>query len=314
MAIANQWSSAQGVIDINSNQDLLNAAVDTVWNRRNEFVGALAKYFDVESKSEGLSHIITSVGSALSLPQKNEDTEALPYAEPANGFNKTFNLISYRLGIRATETMIKADRFKKVAFMVTGPIKAAMQKDEYLRADIFNNAFTGNTGADSKDLCDDDHPQENPDQGTWDNKGTGTLTGANLQALRLLADKMTNEQGDPDPVNLVDLVVPPTQRQKAEELTKSTLRAEDALNAKTVLIGSLNVVVSPYLGLSSTVQYFCMGDRQGPNKGLHQFTLTDWNIKNNNPANADIIIDKRIKAVHAIGFTVSRNIYGSTGS
>lgn len=314
MAITNQYSSSQGIIDQNQNQDLLNAAIDTVWNRRNEFVGALAPYFDVEMKDSGMSHIITSVGSALPLPQENDDTEALPYYEPANGFNKTFTLVSYRSGIRVTDTMMKADRFDKVAFMVTGQIKSAMQKDEYLRAAIFNNAFTGDGGADSKDLCDDDHPQENPDQGTWDNKGTGTLTGANLQALRLLGDNMTNEQGDPDPAVIKDLVVPPALRQKAEELTKSTLRAEDALNGKTVLIGSLKVVVSPYLGLSSSTQYFCIADREGPNKGLHQFTLIPWNIKNNNPSNADIIIDKRIKGVHAIGFTVSKNIYGSTGS
>jgi hypothetical protein len=72
--------------------------------------------------------------------------------------------------------------------------------------------------------------------------------------------------------------------------------------------------VSPYLGLSSSTQYFCMGNRESYDKGLHQITLIPWNIKNNNPANADIVVDKRIKAVHAIGFTVSKNIFGSTGS
>jgi len=312
--MANQDSQAQGIIDINSDQALLNKAIDTVWDRRNEFVGNLAKYFDVESKDSGLSHIITSVGSALPLPQINADTEALPYFAPATGFSKTFTLLQYRSGIRATETMMKADRFDKVAFMMTGQIKSAMQKDEYLRAAIYNGAFTGDGGADDKDLCDDDHPQENPDRGTWDNKGTGALTGANLQALRLLGDNMTNERGDPDPATLVDLIVPPALRQKAEELVGSKLRAEDALNGKTVLIGSLNVVVSPYLGLNSSVQYFGMADRQGFNKGLHQFTLIPWEILNNNPSDATVVVDKQIKAVHAIGFTVSKNIYGSTGS
>ena len=314
MSIANQWSSQQGTIDKNSNQDLLNAAIDTVWNRRNEFVGALAQFFDEEKKDSGLSHIITSVGSALALPQKNGDTEPLPYLEPAPGFNKTFTLLSYRSGIRVTDTMMKADRFDKVAFMVTGQVKSAMQKDEYLRAAILNGAFTGDGGADSKDLCDDDHPQENPGRGTWDNKGTGAMTGANVQALRLLGANMTNEQGDPDPAMVQTLVVPPALEQKASELTESKQRAEDALNGNTVLIGNMKVIVSPYLGLNSAVQYFGFANREGPNKGLHQFTLIPWNIKNNNPSNADIIIDKRIKGVHAIGFTLSKNIYGSTGA
>lgn len=313
MAVTNPYPD-MGIIDINANAQLLDAQIDMMWNRRDEFVGALSKYFDEEMKSEGLSHIVSSVGSALPLPQKNEDTESLPYYTPAPGFSKTFTLISYRAGIRVTDTQVKADRFKKTAYLVSGQLKSAMQKDEYLRAAIFNNAFTSGTGADSQYLCADSHPHENADRGTWDNKGTGALTGPNLQALHLLGTKMTNEQGNPDPAYLQDLVIPPDLQQKAEELIKSDKRAEDALNGKTVLIGNLNIVVSPYLGLSSAVQYFGIADREGPNKGLHQFTLIPWNIKNNNPANADIVIDKRIKAVHAIGFTVSKNVYGSTGS
>jgi len=308
------YFTAGGIIDTNANPQLLDLAIDAMWNRRNEFTGVLAKYFDEEIKDSGLTHVVSSVGSALPLPQKNEDTEPLPYFVPAPGYKKTFILIGYRAGIRVTETQMKADRFKKTAFLVTGQLKSAMQKDEYLRAAIFNSAFTGTDGADSLSLCHDSHPHENTDRGTWDNKGPGALTGANLQALRLLGDQMTNEQGDPDPAELKDLVVPPALRQKAEELTKSERRAEDALNGRTVLIGTLNVVVSHYLGLSSSVQYFGIANREGPNKGLVQYTLIPWNIKNNTPSNADIIIDKRIKAVHAIGFTTSKNVYGSTGS
>lgn len=313
MAINNPYSDT-GIIDTNANAQLLDIQIETMWNRRNEFTGALAKYFDEEMKQGGLSHVISNVGSNLALPQKNGDTEPLPYFVPAPGYKKTFTLVSYRSGIRVTDTQMQADRFQKTAFLTTGQMKSALQKDEYLRADIFNNAFTGTDGSDSKSLCNDSHPHENNEAGTWDNKGTGALTGANLQALDLLGQKMTDEQGNPDPASIKDLLVPPDLKQKALELTGSAKRAEDALNGDTVIIGMYNVVVSPYLGLSSTVQYFGIADREGYNKGLHQFTLIPWNIKNNIPSNADIIIDKRIKAVHEIGFTTSKNVYGSTGS
>jgi len=125
---------------------------------------------------------------------------------------------------------------------------------------------------------------------------------------------MTNDQGDPDPAMLQALVIPPALQQKAEELTKSPKRAEDALNGNTVLIDGLQIIVSPYLGLNSSVQYFGFANRTGFDKGLHQFTLIPWNIKNVNSENPDIILNKRIKGVHAIGFTVSKNIYGSTGA
>lgn len=313
MAITNPYTDG-GIIDTNSNPQLLDLQIETMWNRRDEFSGVLSKYFMEETKDGGLSHVISSVGSAAPLPQKNEDTEALPYYTTAPGFKKTFTLISYRLGIRVTDTQLKADRFDKTAFMTTGQIKGAMQKDEFLYAGVFNGAFTGTDGADSLSLCSSSHPHENADAGTWDNSGTGALTGESLQELRLLAAKMTNERGNPDPVMLTDLLVPPDLEQKALELTQSTLRAEDALNGKTVLIGSLNVVVSPYLGLSSAVQFFGIGNRESYDKGLHKFTLIPWNLKDNNPSNADIVIDKRIKGVHAIGFTTSKNVYGSTGS
>jgi len=312
--MANYFTDS-GIVDTNSNPQLLNIAIETMWNRRNEFVGNLAPYFNEEQKTGGgLTHQMSSVGSALPLPQENQDTEALPYFITAPGYPKTFALLSYRSGIRVTDTQMKADRFDKTMFTVSGQLKSAMQKDEYLRAAIFNGAFTGTDGADSLSLCNDSHPHENVERGTWDNASSGALTGATLQALWLLADQMTNEQGDPDPVELKDLLVPPALRQKAMELTKSEKRAEDALNGKTVLIGTLNVVVSHYLGLSSSVQHFGIGNRESYNKGLHQITLIPWNLKDNSPSNADIVVDKRIKAVYALGFTTSKNVIGSTGA
>ena len=310
--MANQFAATQGTINIDSHVDLLNKAIDVVWMRRNEFMGVLGRFFDKQTKQSGLTHIISSVGSTLPLPVENDDQEALPYFSPAPGFDKTFVLVRYRSGIRVTRTMLKADRFSRVAQMATGQLKSGFRKDEYLRAALFNNAFTGDDSADSKDMCDDSRPQENPEAGTWDNKGTGALSGANLHALRLLARQMTDDQGDPDPVMPKTLLIPEDLEQTANELIGATLKPATALNDPNVLLPGIEVVVSPYL--SSATQYFLIGDREGEDKGLHEIVLEDWVIRDNTPANADIVLDKMVAATKTIGQTVTRNVMGSTGS
>ena len=308
----NYFSSA-GVIDRSTYPDLLNKAIDVVWTARNQIAGnVLGQFFDTDTKDSGLSHVISYVTSHLPLPVENEDTDALPNFTPAPGYDKTITLINYRSGIRVTDTMVRADRFDKIMAMTKGQIVSAARLDEYLRAAIFNNAFTGTAGADSLSLANDSHPCENTEAGTWDNSGTGALSGPNLQALRLLMRKAVDAQGDPDWVNPMTLLVPEDLEQKADELTGASDKPEGMLNDPNVLIPSLKVVVSPYL--SSALYYYLIGDKQGYEKGLHEVVLEDWNLKENTPQNADIVLDKRIKAIKAFDFTVSRNVYASTGA
>lgn len=294
---------------------LLDKDIDVMWMRRDSTEGiVLGQFFEVIPKSEGLTHVITSLSSAIPLPIQNEDTDALPYHLPVPGNPKTFTVVNYRSGIRVTRTMIEADRYGKIQQMCSGQINSAMRKDEYLRAAILNNAFTGDNGADSKDLCDDDHPHERNDQTsgtTWDNKSTGALTGPNLHALRLLARKMTMETGDPDPVMVKTLLIPEDLEQKAHELIDSRLKPDGALNNTNWGL-NFDVVVSPYL--SSSTQYYLFGDRTGEEKGLIEVELSGWSIADNKPSNADIVIDKRIRAVRTVGFTQSKNVFGSTGA
>jgi hypothetical protein len=306
---------SDSIITKSSYPDLLDKSIDVVWMRRDEVAGnVLGQFFEVVPKDSGLNHVISSVSSVLPLPIENEDTEALPYHTPAPGFDKQITVVNYASGIRVTNTMIQADRFSKIQAMTTGQIKSAMRKDEYMRAAILNNAFTGDDGADGKDLCDDAHPQERTDitsNATWDNKSTGALTGDNLHALRLLSRKMTNEAGDPDPVMCRALLIPEDLEQKAHELIDSTQKPEGMLNDTNWGL-NFSVVVSPYL--SSATQYYLFGDRTGEDKGLIEVELFGWNIGDNSPSDRRIVIDKSITACRTVSFTVSRNIYGSTGS
>ena len=300
-----------GTLTRDTYPELLDAQVELIWNRRDEHSGVLGQFFEtVSAKSDTLK--MTNVGSALPLPKENEDTEGLPYVNPARGDSKTVTVVNYRQAVAVTDSLVSLDRFGKVLSMLKGLVKSPMRLKEYQMASIFDNAFSGTAGADALPLCDDSHPHENKAAGTWDNESTGALTHANLQSLRLLLRNMTNEQGDPDPVIPQTLLTVPAQEQKARELISATQMPENALNQPNVLIRSLNLVIDDYQ--SSTTAYFLVGDMHGEDRGLFVVENQALNIKPTNPEDPDIIFSRRSKSIHVVDFFKSKNIAGSAGT
>ena len=290
---------------------LLDASLEVMENRKDEFAGVLGQFFqDLPAPSDTLK--MSDVGSALPLPKQNEDTEGLPFVLPAPGDNKTYTLVNYRQAIAVTDSLRSLDRQGKVQSMLTGLVKSPMRLKEYQMAAIFDNAFSGTAGADSLPLCDNSHPHENKDAGTWDNLSTGALNGANLQALRLVMRNITNEQGDPDPVIPSTLLAVPAIEQKARELIQSSQTAENALNSDTVLINTLRLVIDDYQ--SSTTAYFLFGDKTGHERGLYVVENQPLNIKPLNPEDPDIIFARRSKSIHVVDFFKSKNVAGSAGT
>lgn len=300
-----------GTIDRKTYSDQLSKTFDVMWLRAQGMVMRLERYFSQETLANGDEFRIGSVGSGLSLPVENEDTAELPQTQPATGFSKTLTMVPYRTSVKVTDNMRIMERYSKVEGMVSGLPNSGNQKREYLRAGIINGAFTGTAGADSLALCYDSHPHENNEMGTWDNLGTGALTVGNLHALRLLGQKMTDEWGRPMQVTLQDLLIPPDLERKAQELKIAEKDPETALNTPNVLI-RMGYVVSPHL--SSTTAYFGFGDLQGEAKGIHEVTLQAPNVKDTTKPNVDIIIFKRLKMVLAVGYSQSKNIFGSVGT
>lgn len=312
--MANHFTSA-GVLDVTSAVKLLDKTIDVMFMRRNEVApDNLAEFFDVENKAAGtgLTHKVSTYGSVAPLPKVNSDTEPLPRYTPAPGYDKSFTLLNYRQGIQVTATLLKTERFAKVSQIVAGLIKSGFQWDAYMRASVVNGAFASTTGADGSYLCADAHAEVDGSSPTWDNLGTGALSGPNLQALVLLMMNMTNEKGYPMVINPKALRVPPALLQKALELTTATGKPEGMFNDPNVIIKGLNVDACRYF--SSATAYFLFGDLQGFEKGLCEVTLEDWGVADNKPENVDIVMDKRVKAIKTFGATISKNVYGSVGT
>jgi len=309
-----QFLAAAGTMTRETWPDLINKAIDVIWSQKNEAPNlVLGQFFDKQVKSAGRTHVISSVTSHLQMPREAEDLDPKPYVVAAPGRDKTFTVVNYQLAVRATDTAFRMDRFDKIMYAVSGMLQSAKRFDEYHYAAVLNDAFTGTDGDDSLSLCNSSHPNENRDTGTWDNSSTGALSGPNLHAAILLADSMTDAQGDP---NLTGgpymLVIPKELRQTAIELTMTSDKPGTALNDTNALLTDVTWVKSNYL--SSAVQYYLFCGLKGEEKGLHEVELLGWDLSDNSPANVDVKVDRRIKAIKTYGFTHSRNLIGSTGA
>ena len=307
----NQYSST-GTITRDNFPDLVSRMFDKIWMRKEEFAGVLAQFFNIVRIDSGSTWNCTTVGGEQDMPMVNEDTQPLPYFTPPPGFDKAFVVQNRRAAIRVTDTMISMNRHPEVmATLLGGMMKATMELDEYQRAAIFNNSFTSGLGADQSYMCADSHEHEDPEAGTWDNLGTGALTGPNLQSLRLLAYGMENAKGRPMPVMPKGLLVRQDLEQKALELSTARQKPEGMLNEDNVLINAIPVIVSPHL--TSTTAYWLIGNLAGEYMGLHEIVLQDWNVKDL-ASDPDIPINKRVKSIKTFGFSTTKNVFGSTGA
>jgi len=70
-------------------------------------------------------------------------------------------------------------------------------------------------------------------------------------------------------------------------------------------------VVSEYL--NSTTAWFTIGDLTGEERGLVEIVNQALNIKPMAPE-TDILFARRSKSIHAVTFTLSKNVVGSAGS
>lgn len=305
----------RGVMDRNSAGPaaaLLDRDHDAIWMQYDKGPkGKTAQWFETID-SPGDSYKLTSVGQALPLMTRNEDTEGIPIVSPAAGYPKEFTLYPYRMKVVITENLMAAQRWPRVRAMAGGLIPAGEWTQEYMRVNIFNNALTGTAGADSLPLCDDSHPHENPEMGTWDNEGTGPLTVGNWHAMRLLGQLMTDEMGRSTPVDIRTIYTHPNNEQKAREIMDAKFNPENALNQPNVLPFK-NIEVDA--NLTSTTAYFGIGGLKGEARGLLDIVLIALNTKDCRPSeNPDIVWAKRAKFFKATGFTRSKNVYGSAGT
>lgn len=294
--------------------DLLDASIEEVKVRPDEYLRELEPFFfamPVDSETFKM----TTIGSVLGTPPRNDDEDDMPIAAPAPGKSKEHSVLQYRHQLRITNQLKRQDRFGRTFSMARGLPNSLNRLHELARADVLNDAFNGSTytGADGVALCSNSHSPYNPLGADRDNLSTGALNVDNWHALRLVADSMTDERGYETPRTIKYLLTEQTNRRKAEELRGARLDPETAQNTPMVLTDWELVIVH---NLSSTTAYFGAAGKAESDSGIYLFYTLLKDIADCKPSdNPDIIWAKRALTEFTVGIVEATDfIYGSAGT
>jgi len=244
-----------------------------MYARREDNVPIQGAQFFQEDTAETLEHKIATYGSVLKVLRRRDDSDRLPFEQPADGYDQTLNIRTFRMGTRFTQTIEKIDRSGKLRRMAMQGLPDALRRTlEFAYADIINNGST-TEGADGSNLFASDHYHEDPDAGQWSNSETGAaLTSTSYNTMRVNMRKRTNEKGYVAPITLKKLIVSPDNEQKALEIRGSSQTPETSTNAVNVWQNRFDVVVWDYL--TSTTAWYGWGDLIEDMWGLHVAFLT----------------------------------------
>jgi len=302
-----------GTVNRESHKVLFDRTFDEIKAEKDQ-VPIQGKMFFSEVKSPRLDYKMGTVSKTLDLPVRSEDEDDLPMVEPVVGFNKTFNLLSYRSAVKVTRKMVELDQYSLISTLLSGLLDSASRKREFQYADVFNAGFT-DTGADAVALFSNSHPHADAAGGVWDNlEATSDLTSDSYSTMRLNMRNRTGEKGFIAPRNLNRLVVCAEKERKAVEVMGSSHTAENQLNNIFAFSGESEVVVWDWL--TSTTAWFGQDKMADAlEQGLYEFIQAPVDIADvTGDFGIDIIMAKRLRFANAVGATILKAWNGNVGA
>lgn len=125
----------------------------------NEFPEEYSKVFEVDSSSKNFEkdQSLTTMGLAVLKSQGG----GITYADPLNGYTKTYTHATYGLGFQVTRELWEDALYRNIKGMPKALARSVRQTIENLAAAHLNYAFTASAayyGSDGKELCATDHP------------------------------------------------------------------------------------------------------------------------------------------------------------
>ena len=247
--------------------DVLNTRFDQITRRVwNEPIQGL-QMFNVRSTSKDAArHSYVASGGVI---PKNRDVDRLPRQEPIQGFDNTYTPVGHRKAMWIEKRLLETQQFDVIDKQMEDLQRAARLTIELYAALPFNTTFDATAAwvcADGLKLVSAARNREDTAGGTWTNLETGgTPTQARIAQMRLNFRKNKDEFGDPAPLTLDTLVIPPDLEDTVIENLDSVLQPETALNAKNFLTNyGINYRVWDYL--TSATAWF----GQAPKDSLYE--------------------------------------------
>jgi len=194
------------------------------------------------------------------LPLLRQIAEGQDYSfeAPAQGAHKTIKPVKFGLGFSISEEAVDDGRFAFIADSIAKLAKSAKETQEIQAMNIYNNGFTTETTADGVALYSASHTL--PSGGTFRNKLSSDSDLSSSSLEQMLIDFETQFVGDSGIIYRIQpkkLIVHPSNKRLAIELTQSELRPTTAVNGgngitnvnnmNSLKMDGLEVVSSPHL-------------------------------------------------------------------
>jgi hypothetical protein len=310
--------SMPGVLMKENFRDLLNTQFEYVRKRAFSQPIQGLDFFNVESTTK--DYIKTSYVSGMGLMAKNRDVDAIPFAEPIQGFDNTYTPVDFRLGTRVEARLRETDQYGQISKIMESLMQASKDTVEYHAADAFNTGFgvgASFTCADGMYLFDSARPMEDKSVGTWSNLETGAaLTQASLGQMRLNFRNHVNERGLKRPLVMKQLIVPAALEDTAAVILGSSQKPGVFLNDVNVYAangGRYGMSLTVWDYLSSDTAWFGM-----TNKDSNHELKWIWRVKPNTktydaPGNPDVWC-ARIRMSFVTGCDRPSTLRGNVGA
>ncbi len=147
---------------------------------------------------------------------------AIEYDDLEKGYKTTITHEEFVSGFKIERKLVEDELYGLFMDRPRELGSSAMRTREAHAASVFNNAFSASyPGGDAVSLCNDSHPMSPTNAAVQDNKGTLSLSYANVVTTRRLMREWKDDRGNLIPVTPDVLVVPPELEDTAFEIVKT---------------------------------------------------------------------------------------------
>jgi len=278
----------------------------------------IGKIFKVENMDGAEEKDLTTFG--VGALEDVGEAGAVPYDDPGLGYETKYAYRVFKKGIQITKQMAQDNKYRQMKDMMKWLAQRASYDPVDYAYGLFRNAFTanptgyGNYNAGAVALGSASQTYENGDSGTQSNYSTNTLTYDNFEAATVAMTEWKTGHGTLlEFPGVRTLLVPPTLKREAIEITESELDPDTAENAINVYKGgTANVVVCPYLsaaGGGSDTAWFLLAKNHKIN----------WFWRNKPSFDLEVDFDTgvakyAVEVEYVCGFSDWRAVYCADGS
>lgn len=197
--------------------------------------------------------------SALGDFENFDTTGQITYDDISEGYKATFTHIAWTKGIRIQRKAKQNDLYGIFDDLpAQRGVSAARTRDKH-GASVFNGAFSGTSGPDSKSLCNSAHPSTVSGVATQSNTGTDTLSKTTVSSTRLLMKKFYGLNGERIGVKPDMLLTNMDKEQDAWEIISSKGEPETDNNNPNFHYGMYKLAV--WDEIVSTYNWFMIDSR-----------------------------------------------------